>query len=69
MYNVIEIIKIRKWIGWKNVSEKNIEFMRKIIEQKKKISSEQGSIKRPDKNIGESKKAIRNKKTGGLFDK
>jgi hypothetical protein len=51
------------------VSEKNIEMMRKIIEQKKKVSSQQGSIKRPDKNIGGSKKAIRNKKTGGLFDK
>lgn len=44
-------------------------MMRKIIEQKKKISSEQGSIKRAEKNMGESRKAIRNKKTGGLFDK
>jgi len=50
------------------MSEKNIEMMRKIIAQKKKISSEQGSIKRPVKNMGESRKAIRSNKTGGLFD-
>ena len=51
------------------MSEKQIEMMKKIIEEKKKKSSEQGSISRPLKKIGESSKAHRNKKTGGLFDK
>lgn len=51
------------------MSDKNIEMMRKIIEQKKKKSSEQGSILRPEKNIGGTRKARRNKKQGGLFDK
>lgn len=55
------------WV--KIMLNKNIELMKKIIEEKKKKSSQQGSIGRPSKNIGESKKANRNKKTGGVFDK
>lgn len=50
------------------MSDKNIEMMKKIIEAKKKKSSEQGSNLRPEKNIGTTKKARINKKTGGLFD-
>lgn len=50
--------------------DKNIEIMKKIIEEKKKKSSEQGGSLRPDKTIGKTRKASRsNKKTGGLFDK
>lgn len=51
------------------MSDKNIEMMKKIIEAKKKKSSQQGSHLRADKNIGGTRKAIINKKTGGLFDK
>jgi hypothetical protein len=51
------------------MTDKSIEIMKKIIEDKKKRSSEQGSISRPEKKIGNSSKAHRNKKTGGLFDK
>ncbi|MGH4117694.1 hypothetical protein [Clostridium sp.] len=52
------------------MSTNNIEIMKKIIEEKKKVSSEQGAISRPDKVIGKKMKAARStKKTGGLFDR
>lgn len=51
------------------MSNKNIEAMKKIIEEKKKKSAEQGGIPRADMNIGEVRKAFKNKKSGGLFDK
>lgn len=43
--------------------------MKKIIEEKKNKSSQQGALKRPDKSMGGTRKAMRNKKSGGLFDK
>lgn len=51
------------------MSDKNIEMMKKLIEAKKEKSKEKGSFLRADKNIGTPKKGIKNKKTGGLFDK
>lgn len=51
------------------MSEKTIELMKKIIEEKNLKNSQQGSIGRPEKCIGRSAKAHRNKKQGGLFDK
>jgi hypothetical protein len=51
------------------MSKSNIEIMKKIIEEKKKKSSEQGSIGRPDKGKSVSRKAFKNKKSGGVFDK
>lgn len=51
------------------MSDKNIEIMKKIIEAKKKRSSEQKCSLRGKKNIGSTRKANINKKTGGLFDK
>jgi hypothetical protein len=50
------------------MSDKNIEMMKKLIEEKKKKGSQQMSKLRGEKKIGSSKKAIRNNKTGGLFD-
>ncbi|MCT8978820.1 hypothetical protein N4T77_19770 [Clostridium sp. CX1] len=50
------------------MSEKNIEMMKKLIEEKKQKGSQKGSTLRPQKKIGGSKKAIINNKTGGLFD-
>lgn len=47
---------------------KNIELMKKLIEEKKQGSANQGAKKRPDKSIGHSSKAFRNNKKGGLFD-
>lgn len=52
-----------------NVENKNIEMMKKLIEEKKKKGSQGINGLRPQKNIGGARKAIRNKKTGGLFDK
>lgn len=51
------------------MSDKNIEMMKKILEEKKQKSSKQGNDQRPQKSIGGTRKAIRNGKTGGLFDK
>ena len=51
------------------MTDKGIEIMKKIIEDRKKKSSEQGSIPRSDKKIGGSRKAHKNNKSGGLFDK
>ena len=50
------------------MSEKSIELMKKLIEEKKKKNLQKGNNLRPDKNIGNGQKAFRNKKTGGLFD-
>lgn len=51
------------------MSNKNIEMMKKIIEEKKKKSAEQGVIPRADMNITEIRKSFRKSKRGGLFDK
>lgn len=52
------------------MNDKNIEMMKKIIEEKKKKSSMQSGSGRAQKAIGHEKKAGRSsKKTGGLFDK
>lgn len=50
------------------MTNKNIEMMKKLIEAKKNKNLQQGTS-RPEKNIGQSKKAVRNTKKGGLFDK
>ena len=47
--------------------DRNKEMMSKIIEAKKKKSSEQGGIPRPDKVIGKKVKAFKQFKKGGLF--
>lgn len=51
------------------MSDKNIDLMRKLIEAKKKNAAPQGPTAKPQKNIGSSHKAFKNKKQGGLFDK
>ena len=53
------------------MSDKNIEIMKRIIEEKKKKSSEQGSIGRPDKGKGKgpTSKGFSTNKNGGVFDK
>ena len=50
------------------MSDKNIEMMKKLIEEKKKKGAQNGGTLRAEKNIGNTKKARINKKTGGLFD-
>lgn len=52
------------------MSDKNIEMMKKLIEEKKNKSSNQSGNMRADKSIGSQRKANRSgKKTGGVFDK
>jgi hypothetical protein len=51
------------------MSEKNIEMMKKLIDAKKRKSSEQGSALRPERSIGTSRGGVKNKKQGGQFDK
>jgi hypothetical protein len=52
-----------------NMNKNAIEKMKKIIEENKNKSLKNDLKLRAVKNIGESRKAIRNKKSGGLFDK
>lgn len=44
------------------------EAMKKIIEEKRAGTKNQGKLKRPDKNIGEARKRIKRRRGGGLFD-
>ena len=50
------------------MSDKSIELMKKLIEEKKNKGLNNGN-KRPDKSIGNKQKGFNNKKTGGVFDK
>ena len=43
--------------------------MKKVIEEKNKKCSEQGKITRAAEKIGVARKAFKNKKSGGCFDK
>jgi hypothetical protein len=51
------------------MSDKSIELMKKLIEEKKNKGANSGIGKRPDKSIGNTQKGFNNKKTGGVFDK
>ncbi|MCY6356550.1 hypothetical protein [Clostridium sp. ZS2-4] len=51
------------------MSQKNIEMMKKIIEEKKKKSANQNSTARPTKVMGQSRKGIKSNNGGGLFDR
>jgi hypothetical protein len=50
------------------LSDKNIEMMKKRIEEKKKKSAQQGALPKSDKKIGGARKAHVNTKKGGFFD-
>lgn len=51
------------------MSDKNIEMMKKLIEEKKKKGMQQNSTLRPERSIGEFRKGGARKKQGGMFDK
>lgn len=51
------------------MDDKSIELMKKIIEEKKKKSAQQGGPIKPSQKIGESRGGIKKYKKGGLFDK
>lgn len=47
-----------------------MEQMKRIIEEKKQLSAKQGYIKRVETNkMNGARKAIKTKKSGGIFDK
>lgn len=50
------------------MSEKNMEMMKKFLEEKKKKAAAD-NIARPSKKIGSGQKAFNNKKTGGALNK
>jgi len=49
--------------------DKNIEMMKKIIEQKKKSAVKNPNSKKGQKVIGSVAKGRNSKKSGGLFDR
>ncbi|WP_291583422.1 hypothetical protein [Clostridium sp. UBA6640] len=51
------------------MTNKNIEMMKKIIEEKKNKSSKQNGTQRAEKSMGQLRKGKSSKKTGGVFDK
>ena len=51
------------------MTNKNIEAMKKVIEEKKKKSAEQGGIPRANADITEIRNSFKKNKKGGLFDK
>lgn len=48
--------------------DKNIEMMKKFLEEKKKKAAADNAA-RPSKKIGSTQKAFNNKKTGGSLNK
>lgn len=51
------------------MSDKSIELMKKLIEEKKNKGVDKGVNNRPHKVIGSVQKAYHNAKQGGVFDK
>ena len=51
------------------MTDKNIEMMKKLLDEKKQKSTKQNSKLRPGKSMGETRKAIKSNKQGGQFDK
>lgn len=49
--------------------DKNIELMKKIIEDKKKKSAQQGGPNKAAAKLGQARGGIKSHKKGGLFDK
>lgn len=50
------------------MTNKNLEMMKKFLDEKKKKAAAD-SIDKPNKKIGSSRKAFSNKKTGGSLNK
>ncbi len=51
------------------MDDKNIEMMKKIIEDKKQKSANQGHVKRGPNSLGSSNRGVKKHKKGGVFDK
>lgn len=51
------------------LTQENIDKMKELIEAKKQSGNKNRKKERPEANQGMTRKAIKNKKTGGVFDK
>lgn len=51
------------------MEDKQIEMMKKLIEEKKKKGSQQNYTAQTNSKITESKRSLKRSKKGGLFDK
>ena len=51
------------------MDEKSLEAMKRVIEEKKLKSSQQGGPLKPTQKIGERRKGTKRRKVGGMFDK
>lgn len=51
------------------MTPESINRMKELIEEKKQNGSQTKNTDRPDRNQGMTRKAFKNKKTGGVFDK
>lgn len=51
------------------MDENTLERMKRLIEEKKLKSSQQGGALKPTQKIGEKRKGIKRRKVGGMFDK
>lgn len=68
-YGTLELDYIMKK-GVQKMSSNNIERMKKLIEEKKKLSAQQGpSDDKPNQKMGNYRKAFKSTKRGGFFDK
>ena len=45
-----------------------MELMKKLIEEKREGTKQQGKLKRPDKQIGEQRKRMKRHQKSGMFD-
>jgi len=51
------------------MTPESINKMKQLIEEKKQGGNQTKNTERPDKNKGMTRKAFKNKKNGGVFDK
>ncbi|EHQ91760.1 hypothetical protein [Desulfosporosinus youngiae] len=51
------------------MDEKTLGLMKKLVEEKKLKSSQQGGPIKAMQKIGEKRKGIKRRKVGGMFDK
>ncbi|MFZ3131416.1 MAG: hypothetical protein WA125_10040 [Desulfosporosinus sp.] len=51
------------------MDDKTLEAMKRVVEEKKRKSSEQGAPSKAMQKIGEKRKGIKRRKVGGMFDK
>jgi hypothetical protein len=56
-------------MGDTSMDDKTIEQMKKILADKKLKSSQQGGPNKSVQKMGETRKGIKRRKVGGMFDK